>query len=723
MAPMRFKAKSMAALHKSNKGKAAWPKAAYGVRRTMNSDGSRNEYAFVSGLYRIPVKVPEIEQRDNHATQLRASTDACAYLDELVQLSPEIRDTNRAKTARPFISISLNPTVPLDTEQRTSAWRRWEDAQGLAGTPYIEWTHGKSLDLRPEHYHRLYPRVRVDGDARIIGMSDDWRNNELASVLTSFDNRSINDVKCYPGRHAAFVYTKLASEHPEVREFFINVVRERIAETNHKRQSHGQKPLDVPKDDRAACYLFSAKCLDRRAPAFFRPNTDPARTSALAAAREIVPLLSCANGYEECRAALAGTRWRLAQGRHAPVIVCSHAPGGDATGTIYGMGALFRAYYAEINNIEPEKAHVGRWIGQRVPPGSSIPSKAEITRAADPDRDALRRQRKAITAASRAVKTIEATIRNAGVGPDAVAARMLLDDQLQEAKEARRAQRRQFNDTLALHVETSVVLDPGTAISPWVGRADGLYLSGLGKRKNDRQIRWGALAGSLRKSLKARTGGQGTITVYGGNGGVARANRLILALHAAGRPGLTIINLAQSLELQAGVRRMLVQAKNRRTAAATGAVRRENLVIAQAGAAFRQMLWSQANPPEHLAADPEIAEQAERVLDYARQHGIPLASPPRESVQPRQPEPTIAAVSTATPVAVELRPTPITPSATAATQPQAEPFQTPPGPEVASPTDQRPPKRRVSPPPLAQKVPAVTRSNPAVLRALINKGR
>jgi hypothetical protein len=195
----------------------------------MVSNGAANDFAFVSGVRQVPIQAPGPELHHHRPAQLAASRDAVAFLDELAVLSPDLHDMSRPSEARPFIAVSFNPQVELSPERIAGVWQRWEECQGLVGLLYAEWTHGKRLDQRSRHFHRLYLRIRVDGDGRIVGIPNDWARNELASTLAAFDNRDLEEVRCHPGRHAVWVCQNLAKHTAAVNAYFMSEVRRRIA--------------------------------------------------------------------------------------------------------------------------------------------------------------------------------------------------------------------------------------------------------------------------------------------------------------------------------------------------------------------------------------------------------------------------------------------------------------------------------------------------------------
>lgn len=64
-----------------------------------------------------------------------------------------------SRTRNPLVHASINPDQPLTDAQWRHAWRRWEEARGLKGQPYLEVEHVKHGRA---HRHRVYCRVDVE---------------------------------------------------------------------------------------------------------------------------------------------------------------------------------------------------------------------------------------------------------------------------------------------------------------------------------------------------------------------------------------------------------------------------------------------------------------------------------------------------------------------------------------------------------------------------------
>jgi hypothetical protein len=679
---------------KTNKIASALPKAEYSARLSPDENGQANIYAIVTKTRGLIVDIPALDQRDNQQVQLAASRIGCQQLEAIVRTSPDLHNKRkrRQKKLKPFFAASHNPEQEMTPAQRAIYWAAFEAVHGLEGLPFVEWEHWKNPP-RPPHQHRLYPRISVNGDGRIFATEHDWPKNEAANAVAAFQLRGEGFMPLL-GRHSPAVYTILIStpEWRDVAEWYAGHVRKAMEAGNHTRAEKGAAPIAIPADNAEAMRLyrkhFSRAAANSRAK---QQEKHPDRGgNRLDIARDIIPILDRCRSPEQSARALTSIDWQLAAGDRGPVLVRRRDPQGGSTGATVGVSDIYRLWLTDTTGDKPEERTVWEWVHARTGTTEALPSSASVR--VGPELQAIEKARSSLQVLQQEREDLSHAWNTAGKGKEAGQRRILIEKRRKELKREAQEISRAIERLSATRVETAVLGDEQAHSGPWMSRGGYLELNISFVRGQPQGRDWQAIGEHLRDVIEKRTGGQGGVQIFGGAGGMARADLVSLALVRTGYPADKIINFAQSPELKE--------------------------------VASKEELWRKPEPPPKPEPGPRPSPKA------------PTAPPPaarpvlRPAPAPRRPSPTSPPV--AAPIIVP--PKPAAPSRPAPDAPITVQPKPAPKPVLSShPTQGAPAGRAAASPapsprsPLPTSAPIVTHVRPkaalppaAVLRAPVD---
>jgi hypothetical protein len=614
---------------KTNKIASALPKAEYSTRLGPDENGQANIYAIITKTRGLIVDIPAADQRDNQQVQLAASRIACQQLEAMVRTSPDLHNKRKRRRTKlkPFFAASHNPEKEMTPAQRAIYWAAFEVVQGLEGLPFIEWEHWKNSP-RPPHQHRLYPRISVNGDGRIFATNNDWPKNEAANAVAAYQLRDEGFTPLL-GPNAPAVYTILISksEWHGAAKWYVAHIRQAMETGNHIRAEKGATPIAIPADNAEAMRLyrkhFSRAAGSSRAKQQEKhPDCGGDRSDI---ARDIIPILDRCSSPEQSASALTSTQWQLAAGDRGPVLLRRRDPKGGSTGAMVGVTDLYRLWLTDTTGDRPEERTVWEWVHARTGTTEALPSSASVR--VDPEIQAIKEARSRLQVLQQEREDLNHAWNTAGKGKEAGLRRIPIEKRRKELKREAREISRVIERLSATRVETTVLGDEQAHSGPWMSRGGYLELNVAFVRGQPQGWGWQAIGEHLRDVIEKRTSGQGGVQIFGGAGGMARADLVSLALVRTGYPADKIINVAQSPDLRE--------------------------------AASKEELWRKPEPPPKPEPAPRPSPNAPMAP--------PLAARPvlRPATAPRAPSPTSPPVTAPTIVppkpAAPSRPTPDAP--------------------------------------------------------------
>lgn len=550
------------AMFRTGRTSKAGAKAAYGVNRTVDRlTGEANEYAYVSGSRGIMDYTPALAERDDYTVQLLASTRMVKNLEAIVALMPTVRS---GESGPPYLTVVLSYTKEVDAEQVARDWATWEDEQGLAASPYVEWCHKKGQH-RPPHFHRLYGRVTMAVPRRMVRVAWDYKANEVASVLVGYELR---DQGFGPmlGKWPHHVLDRLEQNPERVaeRDWYVGHLRGAIERHNDGLTAVGKPALTIPTDARGIATLYKTAAFqsarsegnERRAD---RPDGGGATADI---ARKIIPLLQASSSREETVAALNGSGWSLYRGKKAAVLVHDRDPTTGTTGARIGLPSLYRAYIAQTSPGVPRDARAEiAWVKTRIGDLATLP--AVPSRMDDPHRAAYRAEANAADAARKKRKKAKAALARLQATANSETERAALEAEIADLTRRISEHTHAFNATKDTTV--AAVRNPGAASATPPARPipDGRHweITPAGLRptiKFDRNVprdtSWQAVGDELRQHLATNPTYTDGIRIAGGPGGTARADLIAVALVRSGYPAERIQNAVDAPELMRALR-------------------------------------------------------------------------------------------------------------------------------------------------------------------------